>query len=1442
MVAVGILTFIALRTCLKGTNLDQVEVMEGVSLGDLTGNWLASLAEKLGVRPVQSADRFARKLGGPGALLPKQEPLAAAERQALSTVLTCFYVELHAHEADLSPHERQWCLLLGDLSQDFTQDTPAAGQAYERLQHALTAAFGRQQPLSSLLQPGQEDLEAALTGRFHTACLAWLEAEVQLCGTRPVEAALPQAYPADARRPAAATITCPAALRAWFLAPSGFGFHAVRPGDWLRRLIRRPLVCRPWLQLTFLQLWSNCYLEQLKSSPQAFSQHLIDSLAELKATAPRHAEAFDTAAACAPAAGAEALGGMQEQLAALLGITIEKLDDLASKHATQDGQTADLLTGLLAGQTEQSAAWQALRRELGEVQALLHEEHAPPLDTTSRPPTDAAGADVSLRKLIYRERWLPHLLSREDEMRGLLAFLDSRPPCAIHILVGEAGTGKSRIALELMLRAQQAGWRAGFLQNGSRLDADALLHQWRPTGSTLLIIDYASEQGASLTKALARMTLNESEFAGRLRILLIDRPEALAPLLNEPHVTPPRSNDSLLSAPHPIGHLGQDPNREKVRERLHARLGRTGDACYAAYDEKEDAMLLRPLDAGHWQPFLNAVFTRAGHPEHALPHDWEQDVARATAQGRPLMLLVLGLHYLRHNADAESRAGRDKLLDEVIAAEVEHRWLRVLRKVTDEDAAKAGKLLPVLQRIVGFITLTRGLASKHIPCLQEFLRFPDADKDLLLDSAEWILGVQTDEEGTSRFRPLEPDLLAERFLLRGGYASPAGKWLDSPPLPFACETLLPAALAVDPLGVVATLALVRRDYRASFKPLMELLLQHLKDDFGICDATGGLLPYAQVAHPMTEIWTTSTHVLLMEWYDKVRPGLLLSLLQWSRKSPAAYYAGLIGILRLTSSFFDVKFDGAQRICDSLFVEAFFKIREQNPQWTLQEEEDVLLAEHAVNALWHNHHTSNHKAHGQWEDRLLAIAHRHPGNPRTDYAFALGAFNAAYHHGAMQNWPTMDRWQARLYDIAKNNPTRTDIQHKLVLSTVVAAMHHGLSHNWGEVDKWQQRLLNTASRHPDDPEIQSALALGAANALSNHENRGMADASALEAWTARLLAVAAAYPQHEEIQNSLAQGAANAILLHGRTGDMESLQVWGGRLLAVLRQQPQNAKTQLYFARGATNAIQHYGKAQQWPAMEFWGAHLRVTAARQTGDEFQELLAWAAMSVLNHYGSSGNWRLAPSWITLLLDLGAQHPENAAIHEHIADAAGNAISDHGAAQDWPNLEFWGGHLLTIGKAFAQHPDIQLTVAKGALSAINYYGMARNWGALERWGRQMQAVAGAHDQDARIQYEAVRSAVNAVNDYGEAGDFTRLEHWAAHAVAIARHFPQEQEIQHELAKTALNAILSYHRAGKSKEVVRWQKQLNALAERHAGHIGIRIQLRKAINALARPGNTKQ
>ena len=125
------------------------------------------------------------------------------------------------------------------------------------------------------------------------------------------------------------------------------------------------------------------------------------------------------------------------------------------------------------------------------------------------------------------------LVGREQELSDLYSFLKNKGTFQFQVFFGDAGVGKTRLAIEFLKSAASDGWNAGFLDADRLKDFTAAngFTDWRPERPTLVVIDYAASKLDSLRRMFshfASLELPEKPTAmpvkkHALRVLLLER-------------------------------------------------------------------------------------------------------------------------------------------------------------------------------------------------------------------------------------------------------------------------------------------------------------------------------------------------------------------------------------------------------------------------------------------------------------------------------------------------------------------------------------------------------------------------------------------------------------------------------------------------------------------------------------------------------------------------------------------------------------------------------------------------------------------------------------------------------------------------------------------------------------------------------------------------------
>ena len=103
------------------------------------------------------------------------------------------------------------------------------------------------------------------------------------------------------------------------------------------------------------------------------------------------------------------------------------------------------------------------------------------------------------------------IVGRDEDMAGLWEWLHAKRPISVRTVTGRAGAGKTRIAVELMLRLEaerpRKQWWAGFLTSDElrRFVAQQNVSAWGWRRPTLAVMDYAATAAEPLRLCLREL-------------------------------------------------------------------------------------------------------------------------------------------------------------------------------------------------------------------------------------------------------------------------------------------------------------------------------------------------------------------------------------------------------------------------------------------------------------------------------------------------------------------------------------------------------------------------------------------------------------------------------------------------------------------------------------------------------------------------------------------------------------------------------------------------------------------------------------------------------------------------------------------------------------------------------------------------------------------------
>lgn len=115
------------------------------------------------------------------------------------------------------------------------------------------------------------------------------------------------------------------------------------------------------------------------------------------------------------------------------------------------------------------------------------------------------------------------VIGRDEQKARLKAFLECDKNVAWFQLAGVAGQGKSRLAFDLIDKALNSGWQAGFLTENDIQFFKDKWKDWQPDKPYLLIFDYVIGREEQIKPIFQILISNQDIYRHNIRILLIER-------------------------------------------------------------------------------------------------------------------------------------------------------------------------------------------------------------------------------------------------------------------------------------------------------------------------------------------------------------------------------------------------------------------------------------------------------------------------------------------------------------------------------------------------------------------------------------------------------------------------------------------------------------------------------------------------------------------------------------------------------------------------------------------------------------------------------------------------------------------------------------------------------------------------------------------------------
>lgn len=317
------------------------------------------------------------------------------------------------------------------------------------------------------------------------------------------------------------------------------------------------------------------------------------------------------------------------------------------------------------------------------------------------------------------------VVGRADDLVALQTWIDGPLPITVRCLTGRAGSGKTRLALELCALARTRGWLAGFATHDALAAAD-----WSWPRATLIVVDDAAAAVRVLQRRLKRLAERRAVRGSKMRLLLLERhASADGGWWAELTRFGGTALENLIDPPRPIWLPGLR-STEQRREVLQAAM-----AAASRLDGLDP--LLQPPVAGA-DPWFEA----------RLADDRLDD--------EPLYLMMAGVTAVRARVPQVLAMGCLDLTRQIAADEIE-RLAQVARSRGLDGA--------FLQHLAARVTLTDGISRDDAEALvrdeQRALNLPEIDDAAVAA----VLADALPAQSPGVVGAIRPDLIGEAAIL-----------------------------------------------------------------------------------------------------------------------------------------------------------------------------------------------------------------------------------------------------------------------------------------------------------------------------------------------------------------------------------------------------------------------------------------------------------------------------------------------------------------------------------------------------------------------------------------------------------------------------------------------------------------------------------------------------
>ncbi|MEJ0017131.1 MAG: hypothetical protein WDN25_11310 [Acetobacteraceae bacterium] len=936
---------------------------------------------------------------------------------------------------------------------------------------------------------------------------------------------------------------------------------------------------------------------------------------------------------------------------------------------------------------------------------------------------------------------------RTTELAALRGFLDDRQAFRWWIVTGPGGAGKTRLGLELCLRAHADGWRGGFLRHFGPADAWSLSPAWRPAGPTLIIADYASEQVERISALARQLHEQATDPAAPVRLLLLER--QVDPVFESRFLGSRASDEGAVR-----GH-------------------RYADTPLAVPDLGEDALwdMVRDcpwLDGRQVALSREAFFARLG----------EVDAAR-----RPLVAMILA----EASSVAPERGHFGTLEDELqalIRRDREHQWPASLGAAGKPiGAAPADALLAFASMVDGIDEAGLAACAPHCPAV--------ADPDHLAACAR-AAGCHWDP-ARPRLERIEPDLIGEFFTLEvvacGVGSTPSHPWLAEQA--WRTDEAAMAALVTRARQNFPDHSALRRIEITVPGVMQSWWLAALRTaggadslDARIAAAAAFLDPPAATDSGAARAFAWLAHYASATEAGTVtanrRRGLvdrLLALVRAHGDHPDFRRA-------LASSLFNTLIDAKSEDDLSRRDALLDELRGLSAAAPDDAAVRERLAKGLSNTLIDAKSEDDLPRRDALLDELRHLSAAAPDDAAVREPLAMGLFNTLNHAKSEDDLSRRDALLDELRGLSAVAPDEA-----AVCGQLAAGLFNTLNDAKSEADLSRRdalldELRGLSAAAPADAAVREELAKGLFNTLNDAKSE--ADLSRRDALLDELRGLSAAAPADAAVRELLAKGLF-ATLNHAKSeADLSRRDALLDELRGLSAAAPADAAVREELAKGLFNTLNDAKSEDDLSRRDALLDELRgLSAAAPDDAAVRERLAKGLFATLNHAKSEADLSRRDALLDELRGLSAAAPADAAVREELAKGLFNTLNDAKSEADLSRRDALLDELRGLSAAAPADAAVRELLAKGLFATLNHAKSEADLSRRDALLDELRGLSAAAPADAAVREELAKGLFNTLNDAKSEDDLSRRDALLDELRGLSAAAPDDAAVRERLAK---------------------------------------------------------